>query len=57
MEEVVGHEGEGEFHAAEEEDEGEVREVEEEVGVCPGWCCGGGELALCSSIAGWDIAG
>ena len=26
-EEVVGHEGEGEFHAAEEEDEGKVGEV------------------------------
>ena len=33
-EEVVGHEGEGEFHAGEEEEKGEVGEVEEEVGVC-----------------------
>lgn len=44
--EVVGHEGEGEFHAGEEEEEGEVGEVKEEVGVCAldcgrfggGWC-------------------
>jgi len=33
VEEVVGHEGEGEFHAGEEEDEGEVGEVEDKVGV------------------------
>lgn len=33
-EEIVGHEWEGEFHAGEEEDEGEMGEVEEGVGVC-----------------------
>ena len=35
-EEVVRHEGEAEFHAREEEDEGEVRGVEEGVRVCAG---------------------
>jgi hypothetical protein len=44
-EEVVGHEGEGEFHAGEEEDEGEVGEVEDEVGV--------GALGGCGCVGGF----
>lgn len=49
-EQVVGHEGEGEFHAAEEEDEDEVGEVQEEMGIGSGWrCLDGAFLLLCMS--------
>ena len=53
-EEVVGHKGEGEFHAGEEKDEGEVRGVEKGVGVCalPGTRgVGGGAIRVGGAVA------
>ena len=54
-EEVVGHEGQGEFHAAEEEDEGEVGGVEEGVGVCADQGFGGGGFGVPvgGAVGGW----
>ena len=55
-EEVVGHEGEGKFHAGKEEEEGEVGEIEEEVGVCAVDCCGCGCRGLLLGLGAVDLS-